>query len=73
MFLFIYIYIFIYTQYVCIHIRTYDATYIYIYMLFATASSIPCQVTSYRGLGSMPQGTILFTAVAMRGEKSPIV
>ena len=33
MFLFIYIYIFIYTQYVCIHIRTYDATYIYIYVV----------------------------------------
>ena len=31
----------------------------------------PCQVTPYRGHGSMPQGTFQFTAVAMRGEKSP--
>ena len=45
--------------------------YIYIYICCCHSIFNPCQVTPYRGHGSMPQGTFQFTAVAMRGEKSP--
>ena len=58
------------------YIYIYMCNYIYIYpyiIYICCCHSIfnPCQVTPYRGHGSMPQGTFQFTAVAMRGEKSP--
>ena len=47
--------------------------YIYIYCLpqHLPIHALPGHVTSFRGRGSMPQGTFQFTAVAMKGEKSP--